>query len=158
MKSFSSFTISLLLLLSVLLSPGCNRIFEEHIKDFPNYGWNKERVLEYSFEIDDTSKSYSLILAFRHIFGFTFQSFPVHVELKSGKDILHSQTHELQVFDENNELLSDCAVDYCDLEQTILSDLQFPNQGVYKVSVQQVSQYSDLPYTMEVGVAVEIND
>ena len=146
------------ILIFCLFIASCNEVYRHHVDDFPNFGWEKQRVLEYDLFIEDSDSDYELIISFRHIYGFTFESVPVSISIEGSEGKVFESVENIIVFDSNNKMLSECAGDYCDLDQALPSPISFQAPGAYTISLQHQFEADVLPYVMEVGIILDKKD
>ncbi len=154
-NNIHSLRYSLPFVICLLVLTSCNHTYQHHVKDFPNYGWDKNRKLEFNVEIEDISSDYSLTLSFRHIYGFTFEAVPLNVTVQYQGETTFETIETILIFDENNKALSDCAGDYCDIDQMLAQDVHFKIPGTYVVSLEHMFELDVLPYVMEVGIILD---
>jgi len=148
--------LSILLILG-LISCNPNRIFENHESDFPDRRWEKNHIIEFNPNITDTGVEYRIYLALRHVYGFQFQNMIVKVTSTSPSGIKAVKNYEFQVLGENNEYLSDCSGDICDLETVIEESVKYTESGVYTYTVEHQMPVDPLPNVMEFGLIIEMH-
>ena len=138
-----------------LIACNPNRVYETHYKDIPNYRWDKNKVLEFTPEIIDTTETYRVYLALRHVYGFQFENMKVKVTsiTPSGKSAI--KNYEFPVFGPDKKYLSDCAGDICDLEAVIEESVNFKEVGTYKYTIEHEMPVDPLPNVMEFSLIIE---
>lgn len=141
--------------ISTIIACNENLIFKEFNKDFPQFRWEKTKQIEFSPEITDISNNYSVSLELRHVFGFQFKDMKVQVETISPSGKSSIKPYEFAVMDQNNEYLSECSVDICDLKTTIEENMKFEEAGTYKYIIEHNMPVHILPNVMEMGLIIE---
>ena len=152
MKTIWQLTI---ILVAGLISCQQNRVYESHKKDFPNNRWDKQKVLEFAPEITDTTATYRIYLALRHVYGFQFETMKVKVTstTPTGKSI--SKDYVFQVIGQGKKYISDCAGDICDLETVIEENVSFNDPGTYKYTIEHQMPLDQVLNVMEFGLIIE---
>lgn len=145
------------IILSALLIISCNenRIYEEHQGDFPNYGWKKSKVVTFKPQIQDTDQKYNISLAFRHISGFPYRSLHLNVDRLSPSGETQSKNYVLQVVSKQNEYISDCAGDFCDLEVLVSENVKFEDIGTYTYNISHLMDKDLLSNVIEIGLVID---
>jgi gliding motility-associated lipoprotein GldH len=150
-------TYKLVFLVSVLFITAChsNRVYEEHIKNFKNYRWDKTNVIEFNPEITDSIHKHQIYLALRHVYGFQFEKMLVQLTTITPSGQIIKTPYSLNLTDENKEYKSECAGDYCDLEVLIEKDVIFSEIGTYTFQVAHLMPINPVPNVMEFGMIIE---
>ncbi len=140
-----------------LFISGCdkNKVYEEHKTNFPQFRWEKSNVVEFNPEIIDNDNNYEITVALRHIFGFNLKSIKIDMEMiaPSGKKTVNE--YLLSFYDDQGDLLSTCAGDFCDMEQSLEDDFKFNEVGEYKINIYHRMDINPIPNIMEVGLIIE---
>ena len=139
-------------ILFLLLS--CNRIYEKHYKDFPEYRWPPGLTLEYTPEITDTASRYNLYLSLRHVFGFNYRKMSVRLTTTTPSGNHTVKDYTFDVIGQDDRYLATCAGDICDLEVTVEKNLHFEEPGIYRIEVNQLTTAEPLQSVMEFGVVI----
>jgi gliding motility-associated lipoprotein GldH len=132
-----------------------NRIFEEHNTNFPKFRWDKTNIVEFSPEITDNEGNYKIFIAVRHIAGFQLKDINVKLNIISPSGEETTKDYNLPLYDKNNEALSDCAGDYCDLEILVENNFKFKETGKYKFRISHQMSINPIPNVMEVGLIID---
>ena len=147
--------LSILILTTFALSCNKNRIFEEHNTNFPKFRWDKSNIVEFSPEITDNNCDYKIFIAVRHIAGFQLKDINVKLDIISPSGEVTTKDYTLPLYNKNNEALSDCAGDYCDLESMIEKNFKFKETGKYKFRLSHQMSINPIPNVMEVGLIID---
>lgn len=147
----------LIVLIATVTLTACNpnRVYETHLKDFPKYRWNKEKVLEYTPEIADTTATYRVYLELRHVYGFQFKTMKAKVTSISPSGESTTKSYEFPVFGADKQYLSDCSEDLCDLQTVVEESIRFKEAGKYTYKIEHEMGVDDLPNVMEFGLIIE---
>ena len=132
-----------------------NRVYEVHLDNFPSFRWDTTNIAEYSPEIADKESTYKLFVAFRHVAGFQMKTVKVNLEITSPAGEKTSKDYILSLFDNQNNSLSECAGDFCDLETLIEPNFKFTETGKYQFKIKQLTEINPLPNVMEVGLIID---
>ncbi|CAN5420570.1 hypothetical protein BH09BAC1_BH09BAC1_00660 [soil metagenome] len=143
-------------LAAVLLS-GCddpNRVFEVS-KDLPNQVWNKDHMVDFEFDIEDTVQRYNIIVNVRHTNFYEKSNLWVMVYTTYPDATEQEQRLELSLADENGEWFGKCTGDICDIQQFIQQNVMFNQIGTYKLKFEQIMRMDDLKDVLAFGLRVE---
>lgn len=145
------------ILFIALFISGCNKnkVYEEHKTNFPQFRWEKSNVVEFNPEIIDNDSNYEITIALRHIFGFNLKSIKIDLEMISPSGEKTMNEYLLSFYDDQGDLLSVCAGDFCDMEQLIEDDFKFKETGEYQIKIYHRMDINPIPNIMEVGLIIE---
>jgi gliding motility-associated lipoprotein GldH len=154
--SFSREKYTLILLFVVFLISGCrNNVYRQWEEDlFKNYIWEKDKVVRFEPEIEDTERSYTIILGLRHIFGFSLPELPVELTIESPDGNVKSGNYSIRILDEKGRGKADCSGSLCDIEMVIEKDFRFDVPGKYLFTFSQSSEFEKLAGIMEIGLII----
>jgi len=140
-----------------LFIAGCNKnkVYEEHKTNFPQFRWEKSNVVEFNPEITETTSNYVITVALRHIFGFNLKSIKIDMEIIAPSGEKTMNQYLLSFYDKEDNFLSRCAGDFCDLEQIVEDDFTFNEVGEYKINIYHRMNINPIPNIMEVGLIIE---
>lgn len=147
--------ISLLSLL--ILSIGCkdeNQVYKNYYKNFTDYNWASSKIVEFTPTIEDINSDYDIIFSFRHIYGIPLENLHINVEITTPSGVITNKAYTIEVFNNKDKYLGDCAVDYCDLDTIIEADFKFDETGTYKFNISQMEDKDPLNFVMEVGLII----
>ncbi len=147
--------IALLSFIFVMFSCNENRVYEKHRKNFTEYRWKSSNVCEYSPVIEDINQEYKIIFAFRHIYGFQFQSIAINVEMTTPSGEVTSKDYTIEVIGNGKKYLAECAGDYCDLETVIEDNYKFAETGTYTFKIKHLMENDPMLNVMEVGLIID---
>ncbi|MCF8371752.1 MAG: gliding motility lipoprotein GldH [Bacteroidales bacterium] len=151
------FTILLTTGLIGLMACDQGKVYEKHSPDFGNYEWEKKESVEFKTNIDDISLSYDIYVAVRHIYGFPYKEIELILSTVSPSGEIASVPILVNVIDENNKYLSECAGDYCDLEILAIDDFRFKEKGTQTFRISHTNPIDPLPGVMDVGLVIRKN-
>jgi len=145
-------------LLFVLLLANCtpsNQVYHDFQQDFPDYKWEKNKVLSFVIPIKDIQSKHNLKLDFRHLYGFPYANLNLEMEfvLPSGEKEL--KAYAVPVIEEDKSYNSECSGDYCDLSYVLEEEFVFPEVGEYHVRLHYADDMEFLNAVMGVGLIVE---
>lgn len=153
MKTKLITTLSIMLILFTACNE--NRIFEQHKGGFGSYRWKKSKSVNFKPAISNTDDKHIIYIALRHVYGFQFKSLKVKMEIISPSGKKLSKSYDLQVFKNNSEYFSECAVDYCDLEVPVEKNYQFSEIGNYQFIISHEMDVDPIPNVMEIGLIID---
>ena len=137
----------------------CNHVYKEYDKEsFPTYTWKSGQEIVFRPTIEDVSKSYSLTLGMRHLYGFQLSSVAVTIKSVSPSGKETTNDYDFQIKDSKNEYIAKCGGDLCDLETVIEDNLRFEEAGTYTYVIAHQAQVNQIPGIMELGLIVDAKD
>ena len=136
----------------------CSEInfYHESYTNFPNNRWYKTKLLDFDFNIDDSSSSYNLSLDVGYVFGTQFNEVPLTfcITKPNKKEQFIEYILELH---NGDKYCGDCLGDYCDLEVPISLNYKFQEIGVYKVKIINNFNHEFLPNIRRLGLKISKN-
>ena len=147
---------NLIFVLGMIVVSSCNHIYREYDKEsFPSYTWQKNQEIVFNPTIEDVTKSYTLTIGIRHLYGLKQNAIDVVVKSvsPSGKEII--KEYKLKVMDAEGKYLAKCGGDLCDLETVIEQNLKFQESGQYHITITPAMKDITIPGVMEVGIIVD---
>ena len=149
-------SIILTVLLAILvMSCNKNRIYETHKGGFPDYRWEKNKIVEFNPEITDINPEHKVYLAFRYIYGFQLKEIVLKAKMTSPSGEITESNHTVTIISKSGEIMSDCAGDFCDVETLIYDNYTFPETGKYKFEITYDMPLKFMANVIEVGVIVD---
>lgn len=145
--------IALLFFSSLFYACHSGTVYKDQIKDFDNNRWQKERSLEFRFDIKE-SGTYRIDFLMRHTYGFQFAEIPVVARIELPDGAISRTVAVLQLYDEDKKQKGDCLGDYCDFEQPLFNQIDLPS-GTYLLSVSHEFNHEYLPNVLSAGIAVK---
>ncbi len=149
--------ISFLFFSMILLLSGCrSNTYKHWEKDaFENYIWEKDQFVIFEPVIEDTARSYNIVLGLRHIYGIKIPEIPVKLSLESPDGMVHSVNYTIKILDEKGREVADCSGSFCDIELEVEKDYHFPIPGRYIFSFSQETEFEKLLGIMELGLIIK---
>lgn len=144
-----------LLLASAVFFTACGDDFI-YKKNIPieSTSWAYEDTLTFDFNIEDSTKIYTLLLDVAHSPDYGFQNLYVqmHTRYPSGK--VDKQVLSLELATQSGVWNGQCNSKKCTLEIPLLTDVAFPETGKYSLAIEQYMRQSPLPGIL--GMALKI--
>lgn len=144
------------LLVFCLVLNGCNTdtAYKDLIKDFDNNRWQKDRVLEFRFNIEEAGP-HRIDFLMRHAYGFQFAQVPVSARMELPDGMISRSVAILEFYDKDKKQKGDCLGDYCDFEQPLFNHIDLP-AGTYVLSINHEFNHDYLPNVISAGIAVKV--
>ena len=139
-------------LILFLTSCETSSIFNKSV-GFSKNQWPKNTTNVFIFEVDDDTKFYNVTFSLRHVYDYQFDTIPLSftwIKPDGSQEIIPIK---LPVKDKNGKELGECAIDICDLNQVILSNIKLP-KGKNEIIVSHSFEYPYLPNIIEIGIDV----
>lgn len=148
----SRFFVGLLLAVS-FVSCNQNEVFFSY-RQLPANGWDKDSVLAFDYQIQDTLSHYNVFLHVRHFGNYPYQNFWMFLENTDSKGVVKHDTVECYLADEfgkwlgTGNALKEMPVFY--KQNILLSD-----SGTYQIKIGHGMRDSILTGIKEIGLRVE---
>lgn len=143
----------------LLFTLSCNHVYKEYDKDsFPTYSWQHGQEILFTPTIEDISKSYELALGVRHLYGFPLDKITLTIKTVSPSGKESTRDYELAVKDSENNYISKCAGDICDLETIVDANIKYEEPGTYKYLITHSVPADKIPGVMELGLIIDEQD
>lgn len=145
------------IMLSVLLFTACNnnsRVFEENT-ELPDYIWDKNNVLKFSADIQDTISAHNLYINIRNASGYQYNNLFLFVTTHAPKGGVIRDTVELTLADAKGKWLGNGLGDIWDNQIPYKTNVRFPFKGIYKFELEQAMRNTRLPFIMDAGIRIE---
>lgn len=150
-KSFLVF-----LFLGAILFFGCgkNYLFDKTY-EIQNGAWTYQDTLNFSFEIQDTSKIYNLFLNFDHSTDYGFQNLYINIYtlFPTGEQIKEMVSFEIA--NKGGVWFGDCDSEECHLEVPIQENAFFDIPGKYEITVEQNMRKNPLEGIRKIALKIE---
>lgn len=102
-----------------------------------NEVWTYNDSLDFSFQIEDSSSPYDLILSINHAKDYAFQNLYVKIStyFPSGDKV--EDIVSLELAQKTGKWYGDCGNNYCFLQIPLQQNIHFKEAGDYKIVVEQ---------------------
>lgn len=116
--------------------------------------WQASDKKVYEFEIKNDSQLYNVVFQFSHVYGYQFNSVPVHFDIESPDGTTENLSIDLVIANRSGKQLGDCSGDVCDLFYKVKEKTKL-QKGNYKITVYNSFNGPYLPNVIGVGMAIE---
>ncbi len=152
MKRPSLFAIPLLVFL--LTSCNGNKILDE-VKELPEYGWQKDSLQKFSFQVEDTNYTYDLFLKMRISADYPFSNIWVrgHEEGPSGQKA--TDRYEFILATPEGKWTGSGIGGVFTYSFPLSENRVYSDTGWYQTSIEQYMRIDTLPYVRNIGLQVK---
>lgn len=148
------YVISIVALLFAIASCKQKKEFEAY-KTLNSSGWNKDSVVVFPIDLNDTTGSHNLYLNVRNNGNYEFSNLWLFVNIKSPDGKLLTDTLEFQLADPAGKWLGSGIGDLFDNQFLYKKDVYFPVSGTYEFSIQQGMRSNPLKGIRDIGISIE---
>jgi gliding motility-associated lipoprotein GldH len=143
-------------LLVVLLYTACDsqRVFEKNA-ELPDYVWDRNNVLKFSVDIQDTISSHNLYINVRNASNYQYNNLFLFVTTSAPKGGIVKDTVELTLADAKGKWLGNGLGDIWDNQILYKRNIRFPFKGTYTIQLEQAMRNTKLPFVMDAGIRIE---
>ncbi len=147
----------LLLLMFTIFSCQKTVVFKDVNQDFVEKQWQANDIKKFEFTLKKDIESGDIKLLFSHVYEPQYSTVPVSVTIENPAGEKENIYMNLQLKDEDDNDLSECSGDICDLYTNLKQGVKL-SKGTYKVSVENKFAYAYLANVLGVGISVEQED
>lgn len=141
----------------LLLACESDRLYEKN-QEFSNRIWHVDSIPEFQFEIPSDTKEYNIYLNIRNTLSYPYQNIYIQYHLEDTLDQnLESELLNHQLFDaKSGAPFGEGGVgDIYDNRFILLENYRFPEEGAYRIRLQQYMRRDSLPEIIAVGIRVD---
>jgi gliding motility-associated lipoprotein GldH len=123
----------------------CNdNVYYKQSIDIEDAAWPYGKILDFEFEITDTSAYYDLVLDVKHDIDFTYENTYVKIKtlFPSGEEVTDQVS--LQLADELDQWEGDCSGNSCTVSILLQNEVFFKEAGSYKLAIEQFNRVDPL--------------
>ncbi len=146
----------LFLFLALLLTSCGNQHLHQESVSLDPQGWAFADSLRFEFEIEDTTKLYSLGMDISHTTEFPYQNiyFMVGTEFPSGKKLRQQLSSDLA--DKSGKWYGECNAKRCSANINLQGKAKFKEPGKHAITVAQFSRDSALVGVERIGFFMDV--
>jgi len=122
--------------------------------EIPDYSWSVDSVLNFNFEINDTSKTYIWYIDVRHTSQFDYSNFYVFPKRISPNGKMYLDTLNIPLADPTGRWYGNGAGDIYDNRILWQKGMKFPEAGFYTFSFEQGSRDPSLTELVNFGFSM----
>lgn len=136
-----------------------SRVYEDY-NDLEEAFWHLDSIQTFSFQVDDTTKSYNLKATFRNASSYPFYNLYFQYTLTdTSGNVLRQQLKEVELFDsKTGEPYGSGLGDMFDHSFMLEEGYKFESAGQYSLSFEQYMRRDTLPFILSVGARVEFGE
>ena len=125
-----------IIILSISLISCENTVYENYYS-FENASWNTDSIVNFTFQILDTTKHYDISLKIRHNVYYEYQNLFLFL------DGLTKDTVEIMLADKTGKWHGTGVSDIREFKHTIQAKKRFSSKGSYLLKVEQAMRYGE---------------
>ncbi|MEA3496453.1 MAG: gliding motility lipoprotein GldH [Bacteroidota bacterium] len=147
---------ALSILTSMILFSGCNKnvVFDKSQK-IEDYIWNKQKIIEFDFDVNDTISTHLISFEIRHATHFMYDNLLVELIILTPSADTFSQDITLPIRDKEHEFKGKGAGDIWDISIPVFYDFNFPEKGKYKFQIKNAMPEAKTVAIMAVGIKIK---
>ncbi|MBI5916993.1 MAG: gliding motility lipoprotein GldH [Bacteroidetes bacterium] len=155
-KSLKTVACCLLLTANCLLLTNCGQdyFFEKKI-DIPGQSWTYGNLLEFEFEVADTTKTYAILLDVTHAGDFGFQNCYVQISTRFPSGEEKKQPVSLELAAQTGIWNGECSGSFCTVEIPLQGKARFRETGRHSIVVEQFMRQDPLPGIKSISLKIK---
>jgi len=132
-----------------------DRVFEEN-HDFEETIWTIDKDLSFSFDIDNNSKYYKMLLNLRYDLEYPYRNLYVYYKLEdSSQNTLDKALVNYTLFNpKEGKPLGTGSSNIFSYQQVLIDSLQFPQEGEFTISLAQYMRTDSLSGIYSAGIKI----
>ncbi len=129
--------------------------FYEKTYELPDAQWSYNDTLHFEVDIEDTIKTYNLLLDIEHSVDYPYQNnyIYIHTHLPSGEHL--GKQLSLDFAEKSGKWNGECSGDKCKLRMIIQPNAYFNQIGKHRFSIEQYMRTDSLSGIYALGLKVE---
>jgi gliding motility-associated lipoprotein GldH len=140
--------------LFLLVSCNNSRVFNNY-KNIDKQAWNKDSVISFTFNTEDTINHYNVLLNIRHNSEFKFQNLWLFTISTDPKGNVAKDTLECYLYNNIGKPLGQDYFYVYEMPLIYMNNIKFPTQGEYKFEIKQAMRDSLLIGIESLGLTIE---
>lgn len=145
----------IILVLACISLMGCREdYFYSKTYEIEDYSWAVDSLLEFNFEIKDTSKTYMWFIDVRHTAEFPYSNFYVFPKRISPNGKMYMDTLNIPLADPTGRWYGDGVGDILDNRVLWQKTMKFPQAGRYSFQFEQGSRDPNLDEIVNFGFSM----
>lgn len=147
------------LLTLVMWSCSEEAIYDQFVQ-MPDSGWQEDSVITFDVLVEDTTKSYGVILQIRHNTQYPYQNIWLNRSISFNGEVLHEDKVNYNVAKPDGEWLGSGFGAIKTVEAPYnRNSLRFQNRGTYQFRIQQAMREDHLQGIEDLGLKIiSVND
>lgn len=141
-------------LLFIAVSCDRNKFYDESLS-LENDKWPVDKVMTFEVNVEDTIQTYRFLLNVRNNTSYKYNNIIFFLTTEFPGGGMSRDTIECLLAAKNGEWLGKGSGQYRDNRIPIRSNIRFPRQGTYKLSLQQAMREESLAGISEAGIRLE---
>ncbi len=146
--------ITLIIVATILFACDRNKVYEEYI-EIDNNIWDNENIVNFKFNIEDTTQLYNIYINVRHSGTYQFNNLWMFVKSSAPNGETRTDTVECIFVNAENQWIGEGLGGIWDVRIPWKKNVRFTPKGEYQVSFEQAMRIDKLPNIMDVGLRVE---
>lgn len=132
------------LLFCLFFATACSTIYDE-TQVLDQQTWKQGHVVEFEFDIQDTTQLYDVYLEVGHTTAYSYQNIYCWITTTMPDGTERSEQHSLELANAKGYWLGDCSGESCQRRIPFIIQAAFPYTGRYRIQFKQHSRQASLP-------------
>ncbi len=146
--------LAIALVLITMTACDANRVYEKNIT-IPDNIWNKDNVLTFDVDINDTISTHNIYVNIRNASHYQYSNLYLFINTTAPSGASIRDTFECILADESGKWLGSGLGDLWDNQIPFKGNVRFPLSGVYRFDMVQAMRGEKLPFIMDAGLRIE---
>ena len=131
-----------------------NQVYERNV-EIPEFSWNKDSVLRFEVDIQDTINPHNIYINVRNSSRYEMQNLFLFVQTEAPGGSTLRDTFECYLADERGKWTGSGWGDIYDNQFLYKRNIRFPVSGVYTFKYIQAMRTDKLEYISDIGLRIE---
>ncbi len=145
----------LILLFTTILASACTEnVVLQTSKSMPNAIWQKDSVVNFNYEWEDTTNTYNVVIDIRNQNNYPYQNFWLFANLYNPNGEVFRDTLECVLADNSGRWIGEGMGSVHHLPVSYLQDVKFPKSGKYRLELIQGMRTDSLQGISDIGIRI----
>lgn len=145
-----------LTIIALFLLVSCNnsRVFNSY-QNIDNHIWDKDSIISFSYNTEDTISHYNVLINIRHNSEFRFQNLWLFTLSTDPNNNIAKDTLECYLYNNIGKPLGQDYFYIYEMPLMYMNNIKFPTQGEYKFEIMQAMRDTMLTGIESLGLTIE---
>jgi gliding motility-associated lipoprotein GldH len=148
---------ALITIILVGLSCDKNRVYD-HLVNIPSEGWAADKTMEFDVPVNDSKKSYDILLHLRNSGDYKYSNIWLFIETRSPGGNTLRDTMEIKLADDNGRWKGKGIGNIHELLVPYKQNILFPDRGIYHIIITQAMREEALKHVLNIGLRLQFHN
>lgn len=143
----------------IVVSFGCDKSrLYDHTVSIPSGGWAADKMMEFDMPVNDSKKSYDILLHIRNSGDYKYSNIWLFIETKSPAGNALRDTLEIRLADDKGKWNGKGIGNIHEMLVPYKQNILFPDWGIYHVTISQAMREQALEHIIDIGLRLQFHN